>query len=69
MLRIWYRKLFLPFILWLKKNNNTLLVNCPRDIGTMHADLTKLRQTLFNLLSNASKFTEKGTDCPFCPSR
>jgi CheY-like chemotaxis protein len=27
----------------------------------MHADLTKLRQSLFNLLSNASKFTEEGT--------
>src|SRR5262249_49232873 len=34
---------------------------CPPDLGTMHADQTKLRQTLFNLLSNASKFTEKGT--------
>jgi len=43
------------------KNGNTLKVECPADIGQMHADLTKVRQTLFNLLSNASKFTEKGT--------
>jgi len=27
----------------------------------MHADLTKIRQCLFNLISNAAKFTEKGT--------
>jgi signal transduction histidine kinase/CheY-like chemotaxis protein/ligand-binding sensor domain-containing protein len=43
------------------KNGNTLLVECPPDLGIMHADVTKVRQTLFNLLSNASKFTEKGT--------
>ena len=42
------------------KNQNTLEVVCPPDMGSMRADLTKLRQTLFNLLSNASKFTEKG---------
>ncbi len=43
------------------KNSNTLVVECPADLGTMHADQTKLRQTLFNLLSNASKFSENGT--------
>ncbi len=42
------------------KNANTFELHCPEDIGAMHTDLTKLRQTLFNLLSNASKFTEKG---------
>ena len=44
----------------LSKNGNQLVVTCPDDIGTMHADLTKVRQTLFNLLSNAVKFTENG---------
>lgn len=43
------------------KNSNKLSVVCPPDIGTMHADMTKLRQGLFNLLSNASKFTSNGT--------
>jgi GAF domain-containing protein len=44
-----------------EKNGNTLVVTCPDDIGSMHADLTKVRQSLFNLLSNAAKFTEQGT--------
>ena len=42
------------------KNANTLRVQCAEDTGTMRADLTKVRQSIFNLLSNASKFTEKG---------
>ncbi len=44
-----------------QKKANTLAVHCPPDLGTMHADLTKVRQILFNLLSNACKFTENGT--------
>ena len=43
------------------KNANTLEVDCQPGIGTMRADVTKVRQALFNLLSNASKFMEKGT--------
>jgi len=43
------------------KNGNRLEVDCPKDIGAMRADLTKVRQTLFNLLSNANKFTNHGT--------
>lgn len=46
-----------PLIL---KKENRLEVDCPADIGTMRADQTKLRQVLFNLLSNAAKFSEKG---------
>ncbi|MEI8292591.1 MAG: ATP-binding protein [bacterium] len=44
----------------IQKNGNTLTVEIPGDIGTMQSDLTKIRQTLFNLLSNAAKFTENG---------
>lgn len=43
------------------KNTNKLDVRCPSSVGTMRADLTKVRQSLFNLLSNASKFTHEGT--------
>ena len=43
-----------------EQNGNTLEVNCPADIGEMRSDMTKVRQVLFNLLSNAAKYTEDG---------
>jgi signal transduction histidine kinase len=45
----------------IEKKGNKLVLDFPENIGTMHADATKLRQMLLNLLSNASKFTENGT--------
>jgi len=44
----------------IEKNGNRLLCEIAVTAGTMVADLVKLRQVLFNLLSNAAKFTERG---------
>ncbi|MCG6968830.1 MAG: HAMP domain-containing protein [Gammaproteobacteria bacterium] len=43
------------------KNHNRFVLDCPDDIGLMKADVMKIRQSVLNLISNASKFTENGT--------
>ncbi len=43
-----------------EKNANVLEVNFHGELGIMYTDQTKLRQVLYNLLSNAAKFTTNG---------
>ena len=42
------------------QNGNQLSVDCPANLGTVHADNMRLRQVLINLVSNACKFTKGG---------
>lgn len=44
----------------IKKNGNELVLKVDLATGIIETDKTKLRQNLFNLLSNAAKFTENG---------
>ena len=45
----------------IEKNENSLTIRCTEALGTMYTDRLKIRQSLLNLLSNASKFTRQGT--------
>src|ERR1700747_699269 len=43
------------------KSENVIKLICPANVGTFRSDQTKVKQSLLNLLSNANKFTSKGT--------
>jgi len=45
----------------IEKNSNTIQSNFAPNLSFIYADVTKVRQSLFNLVSNASKFTQNGT--------
>ena len=52
----------------MQKNKNNFILQLPDNIGTMQADIIRLRQCLINLLSNASKFAQ-GNDVSLIVSR
>ena len=55
-----------------EKTSNTIRLNCNVGAHNVWADRTRLAQIVFNLLSNAAKFTEDGTielTCSHCPDR
>ena len=43
-----------------EKKNNKFKVSVDNNVTKMHADMTKVKQVIFNLISNSAKFTDEG---------
>lgn len=42
---------------WIRQQNLTLSVNCSEQVGTFEVDEQRMRQVMFNLISNAIQYT------------
>jgi signal transduction histidine kinase/PAS domain-containing protein len=45
---------------WARQQSLEIVIDCPSDIGSFEVDIHRMKQVLFNLISNAVKYTPAG---------
>jgi signal transduction histidine kinase len=45
---------------WARQQSLEIIIECPTELGSFEADENRMKQTLFNLVSNAIKYTPAG---------